>query len=289
MASSRVMASSSSTNSDLARHSSIYSKTASGLQNSVDASDPPKGLGSMSMEDLLRNVYGDNAPSSSASPYVGGVCDPDAGVCGVQATVVKGAGFKTTEEVWREITAGRRPDAAAGSESESKEDEGMTLEDFLAREGAVMEEDVRLPLGVISSDMAANDKFVQQPPQQQVGVGSPLLGFGNGVDLVAVGGGRGGRGRRRTMLDPVDKAALQRQKRMIKNRESAARSRERKQAYTAELESLVHKLEQENTQLHNELEQSHKEKLKQLMERVFPSTMKKSLPKRLRRTSSLEW
>jgi ABA responsive element binding factor len=30
-------------------------------------------------------------------------------------------------------------------------------------------------------------------------------------------------------MDPVDRAAMQRQKRMIKNRESAARSRERKQ------------------------------------------------------------
>uniref|UniRef100_A0A453G071 BZIP domain-containing protein n=1 Tax=Aegilops tauschii subsp. strangulata TaxID=200361 RepID=A0A453G071_AEGTS len=31
------------------------------------------------------------------------------------------------------------------------------------------------------------------------------------------------------LMDPMDRAAMQRQKRMIKNRESAARSRERKQ------------------------------------------------------------
>ncbi|GKG54346.1 G-box-binding factor 4-like protein, partial [Tanacetum coccineum] len=48
------------------------------------------------------------------------------------------------------------------------------------------------------------------------------------------------RGKRRPVLDPLqDKAAQQRQRRMIKNRESAARSRERKQAYQAELESLA--------------------------------------------------
>ncbi|KAL2579168.1 hypothetical protein GLYMA_15G049000v4 [Glycine max] len=47
----------------------------------------------------------------------------------------------------------------------------------------------------------------------------------------------------------VDKVTLQKQRRMIKNRESAARSRERKQAYTVELESLVTHLEEENAVL----------------------------------------
>ncbi|KAJ6930877.1 hypothetical protein NC652_014407 [Populus alba x Populus x berolinensis] len=47
-------------------------------------------------------------------------------------------------------------------------------------------------------------------------------------------------------MEPLDKAAQQRQRRMIKNRESAARSRERKQAYQVELESLAVRLEEEN-------------------------------------------
>ncbi|GJW53183.1 G-box-binding factor 4-like protein, partial [Tanacetum coccineum] len=55
------------------------------------------------------------------------------------------------------------------------------------------------------------------------------------------------RGKRRPILDPLqDKAAQQRERKMIKNREPAARSRERKQAYQAELESLAFKLEEEN-------------------------------------------
>jgi len=37
------------------------------------------------------------------------------------------------------------------------------------------------------------------------------------------------RGRRRVVEEPMDKATIQKQRRMIKNRESAARSRERKQ------------------------------------------------------------
>ncbi|XP_062180605.1 ABSCISIC ACID-INSENSITIVE 5-like protein 2 isoform X2 [Phragmites australis] len=46
-----------------------------------------------------------------------------------------------------------------------------------------------------------------------------------------------------------DKVIERRQKRMIKNRESAARSRARKQAYTNELENKVSRLEEENERL----------------------------------------
>eukprot|EP00250_Pteridium_aquilinum_P028357 c37003_g1_i1 orf=333-1430(+) len=47
----------------------------------------------------------------------------------------------------------------------------------------------------------------------------------------------------------VEKTVERRQKRMIKNRESAARSRARKQAYTVELEAEVTKLKEENARL----------------------------------------
>ncbi|KAL6212459.1 hypothetical protein ACLB2K_017679 [Fragaria x ananassa] len=48
---------------------------------------------------------------------------------------------------------------------------------------------------------------------------------------------------------PVEKVVERRQRRMIKNRESAARSRARKQAYTMELEAEVAKLKEENQDL----------------------------------------
>ncbi|CAI0558282.1 unnamed protein product [Linum tenue] len=47
----------------------------------------------------------------------------------------------------------------------------------------------------------------------------------------------------------VEKVVERRQRRMIKNRESAARSRARKQAYTMELEAEVAKLKEENDEL----------------------------------------
>ncbi|KAG7531661.1 Pentatricopeptide repeat [Arabidopsis suecica] len=56
-------------------------------------------------------------------------------------------------------------------------------------------------------------------------------------------------GRKRVAGEIVEKTVERRQKRMIKNRESAARSRARKQAYTHELEIKVSRLEEENEKL----------------------------------------
>ena len=92
--------------------------------------------------------------------------------------------------------------------------ETMTLEDYLTQNGAVREEDVRVPLGYGQFQM----------PSQGVEGSNPIVVYGNGS-------GASGRGKRRIVEEPLDKATEQKQKRMIKNRESAARSRERKQVF----------------------------------------------------------
>lgn len=60
---------------------------------------------------------------------------------------------------------------------------------------------------------------------------------------------RGTFGKKKSSSAGVEKAVERRQKRMIKNRESAARSRARKQAYTTELEAEVKKLKEQNQEL----------------------------------------
>ncbi|KAI3992295.1 hypothetical protein MKX01_030016 [Papaver californicum] len=52
---------------------------------------------------------------------------------------------------------------------------------------------------------------------------------------------------------PVEKVVERRQRRMIKNREAASRSRARKQAYTVELEAALDQLKEENARLNRTL------------------------------------
>ena len=143
---------------------------------------------------------------------------------------------KTADDIWREIVVGRK-------EMKDEPDEMMTLEDFLAKAGAVdvvgedgdevkMPPPERLSGGLYAFDSLPPSSFQVLDKEE-----GSIVGFGNGVEVELVagsgggggsGGGRGKRGRG-VAMEPLDKAAQQRQRRMIKNRESAARSRERKQ------------------------------------------------------------
>lgn len=142
---------------------------------------------------------------------------------------------RTVDDVWREIVAG---DAISGDRECKEEisDEMMTLEDFLVKAGAVEDEeegeDVKMTIP-LSETLSGSGMFSLDSSFQGIeNVDGSVIGFGNGnvnvngVEMVE-GGGRGKRGR--PVMEQLDKAAQQRQRRMIKNRESAARSRERKQ------------------------------------------------------------
>ncbi|XP_021728659.1 protein ABSCISIC ACID-INSENSITIVE 5 [Chenopodium quinoa] len=81
-----------------------------------------------------------------------------------------------------------------------------------------------------------------------------------GMDMAAL------RGRKRIIDGPVEKVVERRQRRMIKNRESAARSRARKQAYTVELEAELNQLREENAQLKQALDEIERERKQQYHE-----------------------
>ncbi|CAH9082062.1 unnamed protein product [Cuscuta europaea] len=182
-------------------------------------SDQGRGLGSMNMDEIIKSIYADSNTLADSCTSSGAA-----------------SGSKTVDEVWREIVSG-----GGGSR-----DPEMTLEDFLTKAGAVREEDVRVPAilpsppasadvtGGFTVDSMVNSSNCQFPVVMQngpcgFGVEPPHLGFGNGVMAMGVNGGA--RGKRRATVEeiPLDKATQQKQRRMIKNRESAARSRERKQ------------------------------------------------------------
>ncbi|KAI3749950.1 hypothetical protein L2E82_20571 [Cichorium intybus] len=132
--------------------------------------------------------------------------------------------------------------------------------------------------------MVANGGGVAGGYGQGLGMGSPVspvssdgittsqLDSGNqyGMDM---GGMRGGR--KRIIDGPVEKVVERRQRRMIKNRESAARSRARKQAYTVELEAELNMLKEENAQLKQALAEIERKRKQQVLEEM----RMKALPK----------
>ncbi|XWS25606.1 hypothetical protein CRYUN_Cryun27aG0082300 [Craigia yunnanensis] len=86
----------------------------------------------------------------------------------------------------------------------------------------------------------------------------------------------------------VEKVVERRQRRMIKNRESAARSRARKQAYTMELEAEVAKLKEENQELqkkHAEIMEMQKNQVMEMMNMQQGGAKKRCL----RRTQTCLW
>ncbi|KAL6141758.1 hypothetical protein ACLB2K_060045 [Fragaria x ananassa] len=128
-------------------------------------------------------------------------------------------------------------------------------------------------------------------PTQPIGMAAPLSpvssdgmcssqiensGGQYGMDLGAL------RGRKRIIDGPVEKVVERRQRRMIKNRESAARSRARKQAYTVELEAELKQLREENANLKQalaELEMKRKQQHCEEMRRRVQSRAQKAMEK----------
>ncbi|KAL1538859.1 bZIP transcription factor 12-like [Salvia divinorum] len=260
MASSRVMASRSPPNSDLPRDSPPSSIN-------IHSDQAARGFGSMNMDEIFRNICPDSAGEAAA---VGGFLPGDGGV----------RNGKTAEEVWRDIVIGGGGEAAA-----------MTLEVFLSKAGAVDEDEVGVtapaPAPAVGG-FGMEGVMVNHAPGAQfaaAGCVQNVIGmeFGSG----SVGGG--GRGKRRVAVDeaPLDKATQQKQRRMIKNRESAARSRERKQAYTVEMEAQVTTLEEEQARLLRQEAEMNRERYKQLMENIIPVVEKRRPPRVLRRTRSM--
>ncbi|XVF39072.1 hypothetical protein PTKIN_Ptkin01aG0006300 [Pterospermum kingtungense] len=270
MASSKVMPTSNSRNSDLSRRSASSSSSTK-PQPFTDQNNNNNRLSStMTVDGILRDVYS-AAPSTETTLVDASITLIDTPIPPVVAdssevsrdqTVAdcnnNNSVAKSVDDVWREIVSGERKDVTMKEEAP---DEMMTLEDFLAKAGAVEEAAAaataevkvnpdRLSGGVYAFDSVGGSAFQMLDKME-----GSIVGLGNGMEVIGSGGG-GGRGKRGrgVLMEPLDKAAQQRQRRMIKNRESAARSRERKQAYQVELESLAVKLEEENEWLLKEKE-----------------------------------
>uniref|UniRef100_A0A7N0VGI3 BZIP domain-containing protein n=1 Tax=Kalanchoe fedtschenkoi TaxID=63787 RepID=A0A7N0VGI3_KALFE len=212
MASPRVMSSSTAANSDL---SPAPAPPQPAQFPSIGVQiDHSRDQPLVTVDDILKNIYGDVA----LSPDLAFGNGDGAGGFLPKATP-SSSSAAVANDVWKEVVAGTGHVVYGGVEAQS---------------GAM-----------VNGGGGGGGQF--QMSHQGVPVGQQGAVMVDG--RVAVGT----RGKRKAVEEPVvDKATQQRQRRMIKNRESAARSRERKQQYTNELETQVMQLEEERAQLKRE-------------------------------------
>ncbi|KAJ8770342.1 hypothetical protein K2173_014952 [Erythroxylum novogranatense] len=266
----------------LCRQSSL-SLTLNEVQNQLG--DLEKPLGSMNLDELLKSV------------------------CTAQDNVELGAWSSSLPQqcsslvLSRDIQQKKRNDAHKSYERKTQQRQPtllgeMTLEDFLAEAGVNTElppinngdvphqHDQWMPIQLPSVHQQQQNMtgvFItgHHPIHQSIPVThaaytdtqatmSPSSLMGSLLDTQTPGRKRVASG------DVVEKTVERRQKRMIKNRESAARSRARKQAYTNELEIKVSQLEEENQRLRRQQE----------TEKALPCVAPPEPRHRLRRTAS---
>ncbi|XP_022990408.1 ABSCISIC ACID-INSENSITIVE 5-like protein 2 [Cucurbita maxima] len=296
----------------LVRQNSLYSLTLDEVQNQLG--DLGKPLISMNLDELLKNVWtaeaNQNVGKDNEYNTVLSNLTPQhrQGSLTLNGALSK----KTVDEVWRDIQQSKDSEEKKSCERQPTLGE-MTLEDFLVKAGVVAETSPNKKGAgpVVEVDANITPQFPQQgqwmqfpqvqyQPQQTAMMGvympsqpipQPMhVGAGTVMDgpyvdnqlalptpLIGALSDTQTSGRKRgASEDMIEKTVERRQKRMIKNRESAARSRARKQAYTNELENKVSRLEEENERLRKRKE----------LENLLPSTPSPEPKYQLRRTSS---
>lgn len=210
-------------------------------RSSVSAPSSSSGIVEAASDFGRNGGYRENGSSSRMTldglmPTVSNFAPPsEPTVLGAQIALAdaQAASVRTVNDVWREIVSDERRRVC---KEEVPDEEMITLEDFLLRAGASADDEEE---EVEVKDVKPVQPLPPSPPSHQLSgsmfafepkVEPSVTGFGNGVEVIGAGGlGLRGGKRGPPSLDPLDKAAQQRQRRMIKNRESAARSRERKQ------------------------------------------------------------
>ncbi|KAL0435276.1 UNVERIFIED_CONTAM: ABSCISIC ACID-INSENSITIVE 5-like protein 2 [Sesamum radiatum] len=236
------------------RQNSWFSLTLAEVRNLLGELDKP--LGSMNVDELLNNVW---AAEASHSSSMSRISTSPAALLQRQASLslVRAFSGKTVDEVWRDIHQGYKISSVKEIHNQEMEPTlgETTLEDFLVKAGLHV---ANASLGpVMSLDSALNSQNF-----------SPQIGSSTSPSIDALSDTpMSGRKRQSGDLE-------RRLRRKIKNRESAARSRARKQAYHNELVTKVSLLEEENMKLKKEkliLGAFSSLELVEIMTEVFPN------------------
>uniref|UniRef100_A0A7N0VDG3 BZIP domain-containing protein n=2 Tax=Kalanchoe fedtschenkoi TaxID=63787 RepID=A0A7N0VDG3_KALFE len=265
----------------LTREGSLYSLTLDEVESHLGSLDKP--LGSMNLDELLKTVWSAEAGQGTGLS-VGmqpGQLSSSSSVHWLP-NLSRDLSSKTVDEVWRSIQHRRRkpdqerqrtlgemtledflakagivngPDGESCDDLFGDEQRGeLNLQPCWAQYQLSLVEQTqacqqqRQQLAQSFSGFMAghSHELLQQPmidvaayPETQLAVAAVSPARGTLSDTQTLGRKRVAPG------EVVEKTVERRQKRMIKNRESAARSRARKQAYTNELENKISYLEEE--------------------------------------------
>lgn len=236
----------------LSRQGSLYNLTMDEVQSQLG--DLTKPLGSMNLDELLKTVWSAEAINQATV----GIDDELSSQSLNQHMLSMDLSKKTVEELWQGIQQGEK----RGSSLDRKTTLGeMTLEDFLVKAGVVAESTAGKkilgsgsggsdPTGIPHHAQWMNYQIPSVHPQpQQLPVfmqvqqpiplgGNPMMEAGypdtrismSSPPLMGTLSDTQTPGRKRVAPgDIAERSVERRQKRMIKNRESAARSRARKQ------------------------------------------------------------
>ncbi|MCI03192.1 abscisic acid-insensitive 5-like protein 2-like, partial [Trifolium medium] len=202
-------------NNQLVKQNSWYGLTLDEVNNLLG--DLGKPLGSMNLDELLQNVW-----TAEGNNVVGVESEHVSSSSSLQRqasmTLARALSGKTVDDVWREIQLGQKKQY--GGDDVKIEDRemslgGTTLEDFLVQAGLYAGASVSQTVGLDAMDAAIPQSF---QPKTSLLSSSSISSLSDAKP-----------GRKRDGPDAYEKALERRLRRKIKNRESAARSRARKQ------------------------------------------------------------
>ncbi|KAK8543458.1 hypothetical protein V6N12_016007 [Hibiscus sabdariffa] len=191
----------------------------------------------MNLDELLNHVWSTES-NPSLGMDVGSVSSSSSLQRQASLTLARALSGKTVDQVWSEIQQGekRRYGEEKGRKREPMLGE-TTLEDFLVQAGLFVADTSLAPTMELHTQQSLPLKVRLSP--------TPSIGTLSDTPMT---------GRKRDAEDAFKKSIERRLRRKIKNRESAARSRARKQAYHNELVNKVSRLEEENIKLKREKE-----------------------------------
>lgn len=199
--------------SPLLRQPSWYSLTLDEVKNQLGDSGKP--LGSMKLDELLQNIW-----TAEANQSIEMDSENTSSASSLQRqaslTLARALTGKTVDEVWRDIQQGQKKRYGEDMKCQNTEITlgETTLEDFLVQAGLFAEASLSPAIALDAIEVVP-----QNYPHNLGLLSSPS--FGTHSDTTP--------GQKRDASDAYEKTVERRLRRKIKNRESAARSRARKQ------------------------------------------------------------